>query len=405
MPVLVISNPACGDRTAPAFVSAHVLPLLSAHAITPAAVLATEHPGHAAALVAHHLAATDDPTTVILASGDGTLHEIVDALATAPPPRPLNFALVPCGTANALYASLFPPADGDGDAVEYKLRSVRAFATRGTTAPLALALTTLVPPPTPAPTPPRTAISAVVASTSLHAAILADSEALRASIPGLARFQTAAAQNIARWYRASATLLPARGTRAVELFDARSGRFAPHPHSTPAAPAVALAGPFAYFLSTVNADRLEPAFRIAPHARSGDTAGEGEGAALHLVVVRPRRDPALAADADTDDARAAFAHKTAAVLRAAYADGAHVRMRYARDGTLLHGGDGDGDDEGAAVVEYFRVGGWEWKPDSTDDRAHLVCADGDILRIEPGGKAVCTVVAPADAHPRFAVYV
>lgn len=397
MPTLVIYNPACGDRTAAQFFSAHVLPLLHSAAIAPAAVHATTHPGHAAALVAAQLDADPAPLTVVLGSGDGTLHEIIEALTNTPPAAvraaaafQLAFALVPCGTANALYAALFPPAPAD-DPTEYRLRSLRALlaAPAAPARPLALALTTLVPPPRAA-APAHTAVSAVVASTALHASILADSEALRASDPSLARFHTAAAQNIARWYAAAATLLPLRASGAVERWDPAARAFAPHPHGTPT---VDVPGPFAYFLSVVNVDRLEPAFRIAPAAR----VDPPRGAALDVVIVRPRRDPAV--ELDSDETRAAFAEKLKAVLGAAYQDGAHLLLRYAEDGSLTTEGDGP------LVVEYVRCGGWEWEPDAIDDKAHLVCADGDIHEIPKGGKATCNAVAPKDENSGFAVYV
>ncbi|PCH38780.1 hypothetical protein WOLCODRAFT_136434 [Wolfiporia cocos MD-104 SS10] len=403
MPTLVVYNPVCGDGTASAFFSEHVLPLLASAGITPDKVLQTERAGHAGEFVTSHLEAVEGPFTIVLGSGDGTLHEVIEALTLTPPrgtrasapPAKLAFALVPCGTANALYASLFPPAsDADAATPAYRLRSLRAFLARPAATPLTLALTTLAPPPH-ARTPPRTAVSAVVASTALHASILHDSEALRASVPGLERFKRAAAQNITRWYRASATLFPVPGAGVVQVFDARTQAWAPHPQSTGADPFVDVSGPFAYFVSTVNVDRLEPRFRIAPQGRSQHA--EGQGPAMEVVIVRPERDPSV--EMDSEEARAAFAEKIMAVLGSAYQDGAHVGMRYAEDGRVLADGDGP------LVVEYVRCGGWEWEPDDIDEHAHYVCADGDIHVIDKGGKATCVPAAPVDDKSGFAVFV
>ncbi|KZT03440.1 uncharacterized protein LAESUDRAFT_729243 [Laetiporus sulphureus 93-53] len=402
MRVLAICNPVCGDASAVQFYETHVAPLLKEATVElDAPVLTTTHDGHAGQFVTQYTESVEGPFTVILASGDGTLHEIVQTLTNTPPkgvrasapPARLSFVLLPCGTANALYSSLFPPqSEEDATSTDYKLSSLRAFLASGTTVPLTLALTTLSPPPR-SHNPPRTAVSAVVASTSLHASILHDAEALRASVPGLERFKRAAAQNLARWYSASVTLFPAQATGRVELWDPAARRFAPHPQSTESDPLVDLSGPFAYFLSTANVDRLEPAFRITPHARDVPP----KGPALDVVVLRPERDPSV--EMDSREVREAFAEKAKAVLGGAYEDGAHTVLRYAEDGCVLTEGDGP------LVVEYFRCGGWEWEPDDIDDRAHLVCADGEVFTIDKGGRATCAAVIPVDDKSGFAVFV
>ncbi|OCH95224.1 hypothetical protein OBBRIDRAFT_822957 [Obba rivulosa] len=405
MPLLVVYNPTSGASSAASLFAEHVLPLLEQHGHTLAQVSPTERAGHAGELVREFIVRYSGPTTVVIGGGDGTLHEVIQALndapstAAAPAPQRISFVLVPCGTANALYASLFPPdtetPDGEAD-LEYQLRSLRAFLAGTPAAPLALAYTTLLPPPYARPTtPPRIAISTVVASTSLHATLLHASEALRAAHPGLERFKLAAHMHIARWYAASAKLFPAAGG-TVRVWDPRAGRWVRHPASTRTDPIVDLEGPFVYFLSTVNVDRLEPRFRIVPRGRDGEA---GEGATLDVVVLRPRRDPACTVD--DDEARAKFAEKVGRVLGAAYEDGAHVRLRYAQDGTVVD----DQEADGATVVEYFRCGGWEWEPDEVDEYAHLVCVDGDILRVDKGGKAKCVAAAPVDENLGFAVYV
>ncbi|KAI0781278.1 ATP-NAD kinase-like domain-containing protein [Trametes elegans] len=404
MPVLVIYNPVSGDGSAKALFDDHVLPLLNEHNITPDAVVSTERSGHAGKILADFLAeagsaADEQPVSVVLGSGDGTLHELINELNNAPTAKPLpriHLALVPAGTANALYSSIFPPTPQDAeDPIAYKLKSVRAFASASPrTIPLNLAVSVLSPPPGPRPGAKQVSISAVVASTALHASILRDSEALRAQDPSIERFKTAARQNIARWYYATAKLFPSARTGVVEVWVPARGTFRPHEASTEDEPIVDLVGPFAYFIATVNVDRLEPAFRIAPRAREG--LEDGGAAALDLVIVRPMSDPAYSMD--SDEARAAFAQKTGAVLGAAYQDGAHIGLRYAEDGSVVAEGDGP------TVVEYFRCGGWVWEPDTVDERAHLLCADGDILTIPPGGKVTCTAAAPINDHTGFALY-
>ncbi|TFY53950.1 hypothetical protein EVJ58_g9155, partial [Rhodofomes roseus] len=224
------------------------------------------------------------------------------------------------------------------------------------------------------------------------ASILADSEALRAELPGLERFQRAAAQNLTRWYNASVKLFPTAAAGVVQMYDPETRAFVPHQHSTEDDPIVDLGGPFAYFVSVVNVDRLEPKFRIAPLWRDV----KPEGAALDVVVLRPERDPSV--QMDSDEYREAFSEKLKGVLGGAYQDGAHVGLTYADDGCVRDNG------EGWPVVEYFRCGGWMWEPDDIDDRAHLVCADGDIHEIEKGGKATCSAATPSDDKSGFAVF-
>ncbi|OBZ75746.1 Sphingosine kinase 1 [Grifola frondosa] len=395
MPLLVLYNPVCGDGTAQQFFNEHVLPLIASSGKVPDKIAATDRAGHSGAIVADFLASAKSPATVVLGSGDGTLHEIINVLNSRPLgdtsiPR-VSFSLVPCGTANALYSSLFPPSDDD-DPLQYKLRSVRAFLSPSpTTVPLNLAITTLSPAPTRR-TPLQSSISVVVASTALHASILHDSESLRASDPSMERFKTAALINITLWYNATVKLFPVQTAGVVQLYDPAECKFVAHPQSTQSDPIVDLEGPFAYFLSTVNVDRLEPAFKITPLT----TRTRGE-VYLDVVIVRPLRDPTSAMDSEAT--RHAFAAKAGTVLGAAYQNGAHIALRYAQDGSVVSDGDGP------TVVEYIRCGGWEWEPDDTDNRAHLVCADGDILTIEQGGKASCLATAPKNNNAGFAVFI
>lgn len=362
MPVLVICNPVSGDRSGPALFDDHVLPILAQHHIVPDNVIRTERPGHIGSIVFDFLRTTPNsvPFAVILGSGDGTLHELINFLnsqsTTAPLPR-IHIALLPCGTANALYSSFFPPSPND-DPVQHKFKSLRAFLSGNDAShPLNLAVSVLSGPPVSPPSlpsvPKQMSISAVVTSTALHASILHDSEALRASDSTMERFKIAAAQNITRWYSASVKLYPLQDAGFVQVYDPVTNTWVTHPQSIGDEPVVDLEGPFVYFLSTVNVDRLEPQFRISPRGR--DVLGPNDdAAALHVVIVRPGRDPKV--EMDSEPTRVAFAEKVVAVLGAAYQDGAHIALRYDRNGEVVAEGDGP------IVVEYLRCGAWDWEP-------------------------------------------
>lgn len=374
--VLVLYNPVSGDSTAKEFFQNHVLPRLDSSGIEPSAIVATEHAGHAGTVVTDFLQKHRGEVVVVLGSGDGTLHEVVNALSghafdTA---RTITFALVPCGTANALFSSLFPPTS-ESPAVAHKLLSLDAFIARSKPKPLTLARTTLYEGPTQQ-IPCHSTVSVVVTSAALHASILEDSELLRKEIPGIERFKVAAQQNIARWYQSRVKLFPLSSTGVVQVYDANMKALVPHKGP------LDLSGPFAYFLSTVNVDRLEPAFRITPQFSTEPP----QGASLDVVVVRPQRDPVFRSD--TPQTREAFAAKAYAVLMAAYQDGNHIRLRYKESGDISE------DSDGPTVVEYFRCGGWEWIPQEVDEKARLVCSDGSILKIAQGGKAFCEATEP-----------
>ncbi|KIM48984.1 hypothetical protein M413DRAFT_15211 [Hebeloma cylindrosporum] len=313
--IIITINPVSGDRTAPSFFAESVLPLLPAYDV----------------------GSVGDHSTVILGSGDGTIHDIINAVH-----HPLAFVLVPCGTANALYSSLFP-ADPD------RLQSLHAFLTNKPTRPLSIASTSI--------NTATPVLSVVVVSTALHASILHHSEALRLSHPGLVRFKIAAQQNINKWYNARVRLSPIPSLGVVQIYDPTNKSFVTLPDHS-------LVGPFAYFLSTVNVDRLEPTFTIAPLARTIPPPPS----TCDLVVIRPLRDPSI--PEDTPQARDAFVPTISNVLGAAYQDGAHVDL---------------------SIVEYIRCGGWEWIPDPDDPDAHLLCTDGAISHIPAHGIATCSI--------------
>jgi len=401
---LVIYNPVGGDSTAKHFVEHHVLPLLKTSDVPIAKIVETEYVGHAGAVAFEFVDSTvAGPLDIIVASGDGTIHEIISTIAlaqsyknrSADAPAQVNLALVPCGTANALYSSLFLPKPDD-DPVQYKLQGIHAFVKKSKRIPLTLAITDILDQPTgkgSAPVREKTTVSAVVTSTALHASILHDSEALRAEMPSMERFKVAAYQNITRWYAGCAKLFPSKSTGVVEIWNPFDKEFVPHAESDEDDPHVDIDGPFAYFLSTVNVDRLEPAFQITPLV----TAEPRTGAFLDIVVIRPYRDTSLSG-LEVEEERKQFAEKSGAVLKAVYQSGNHINQRYDSTGKVVSEG------EGELVVEYFRCGGWEWIPDNEDEKAHLLCNDGLISTIPKGGKAKTMAAAPS-GESGFIVYV
>ncbi|KAL0573626.1 hypothetical protein V5O48_008321 [Marasmius crinis-equi] len=152
---IAIYNPVSGNGTAKDFFDQEVIPLLQrANKPTPKLV-ATDRSGHAGEIVHEALETLEGEITVFLGAGDGTLHEIINFLSLSGVKGPkgrtdkkLHLVLVPCGTANALYSSLFPPSTPESlNEVAYKLQSVQSFIDGKRIIPLTLAISTLSSPP------------------------------------------------------------------------------------------------------------------------------------------------------------------------------------------------------------------------------------------------------------------
>ncbi|CAK5264071.1 unnamed protein product, partial [Mycena citricolor] len=398
MTILAIYNPAAGAGTAKSFFEDHVLPLLASHGKTVDKVVGTEHPGHAGEILVDFIRAHDGTWWA------DSKHRVV-------------LVLIPLGTANALFSSFFPPqSNADGSSLDYRLQSLHAFIAGSVPIPLNLAITTLSSPPA-ARKAPQARISAVVVSTSLHAAILRDSEELRAEMPGIERFKvwigrcTEKLSDLVSEFRETSACT---GADVVQIYDPEVKSFVAHPESDPDDDTIVeMEGPFSYFLATVNvgtyflhalpsathvlSDRLEPAFMITPLA-SKIPASE---AVCDVVILRPMRSPVFSAD--TPEARAAFVSILGPVFGGAYQGGSHIDLRYNEKGEATIEGDGP------TVIEYIRCGGWEWfrlvhptQPrlddelspfqDDHDEDAHLLCTDGALSTIEKEGRAVCSAV-------------
>jgi hypothetical protein len=294
--------------------------------------------------------------------------------------------MIQVGTANALFSSLFafcPNPDTSGPS--YRLQSLHAYLAYAVPRPLTIMTTSLgktsstsaAAASSTSESTARTSIrSAVVTSAALHASILHDSERLRATHPGIQRFKIAAEENIKRWYSARVRLLPlldaapsdpTSNPSATSNSSSNSNsntspflRYSPakssfEPISLTDGNDLTLNGPFSYFLSTTNVDRLEPEFCISPLHSSAPASGPS----VDVIVVRPGRDASVSVTTTPQDARAAFAAKIGEVLGGAYAAGTHVDYVYDGKGGVVRAEKGD---ERETVVEYYRCGGWEWTP-------------------------------------------
>ena len=152
--MLIISNPVAGDKRGSQFLKEHVIPLLTRHGSPglPINFQETSGPGEAGLIAARYL--TDmtaknikDPV-IVISGGDTTIKEIINGVTGIK--QPALAVIVPSGTANALYHSLFPPNEREafiqrlspnwrGDAesmleeVQSKLLAVFSFLSGGVT--------------------------------------------------------------------------------------------------------------------------------------------------------------------------------------------------------------------------------------------------------------------------------
>lgn len=312
--------------------------------------------------------------------------------------------------ANALYYSLFPPADPLPDTsilsslpyrpspeVTAQILPLISFLTRSSSPlPLPITLTTLLPPPSPRhgelpetsrnikPIPTH-----VVLSTSLHAAILESSEKLRETHPGNERFRIAAQESMAIFFDATARLFASDskvgGGRRVELgvkqWDPRVGSwvnpFTEHrvivDEDGKGKSGIELQGPFAYFTSTATVSRFEPAFVISPltslrpspsseqrHQNSDrDASKENKNEYIYIIILRPLRDPyVLSASSAISQSEQPgrpgiagrgerWAKRAQEVLGKAYHDGAHIDLTYPFYAMEKEGNaSGEGEEEG-----------------------------------------------------------
>ncbi|KAF8602673.1 hypothetical protein BDV93DRAFT_494255 [Ceratobasidium sp. AG-I] len=402
--MLVISNPNSGYKTGPQFIYNFVIPLLNKHNVA-FTLQSTNAPGHAGELAKEYLNTLSNAKSavVLVSGGDGTIHEVINALyadLTSSDPKPptwpeLQLILVNSGTANALYYSIYPLVAGpnvlrfvnetlpgaDIDAAS-RLQSVVAYLTQaGSTRPLALARNTVFKQDG---STKQSLLSVVVASTALHANLLHTSEDLRATMPGVERYTEAAKLNLDKWSHAKARLTSSSKDLPVSIYDPSLDKFVECSSDQ-------LDGPFAYFLSTLNVDRLESGFVIAPLASKIKPGPH----TIDVVVIRPLRSPQV--KGDTAEARQQFARTLMGSMGAARS-ATHTHIRYPKDPNSET--NVSGDEDGPLLIEYYRCSGWEWAPENGSRDASYVCVDGTILELEEGdwAKSECITGLLPNGH-------
>lgn len=288
----------------------------------------TQHPGHAGE-IGRAILDTDSCPTVAVIGGDGTLHELINGISDGRSGHlhaQIGIVLVPSGTANALYHSLFPSTCCD---TEYdRFLSVEAALSTGKSCrPLSLLAVSEA--------GKHVYTCHVVTSTSLHAQLLetASTPEMRKLYPGTERFRKAAEMHIGIACTANLHLC-ASATAGVQKWSPQTGGW-----ETLSSNDLHLSAPFTYFVASL-VDRFEAKFRITPHsAPEKDRPAD----AVDILLVRAK-----------SDNREAEAKRLMAVLMAAYSeDGKHLSIT--EEAT-------DGGGTSRSFVEYYRVTGFEWQP-------------------------------------------
>lgn len=428
--MLIISNPKAGDQKGSQFLKEHVIPLLTRHAeSTPIEFTETSAPGDAGVIASRYLKRItqgdiQEESIIVLSGGDTTIHEVVNGIIGLK--QSASVIVVPSGTANALYHSLFPPkgrvsflqalpsvireeVGAMHEDVREKLYAVLTFLTRGATRQLYSTRTKILDTNGEA---TKEIMSCVVVSAckfvclvrtfyslnhvALHASILDGAEALRLTHPGIERFKIAAAQSITQWSTAKLIV-----RYPYQVYDRHQGVFRALESQVSETDSEEFKGPFAYFLTTTNVDRLEKEFRITPLSTSIPFTEDAGW--MEVLMIRPQNNTPPRVDDSNEESRKKFAATTMGVLQAAYNDGGHLTQ---------------GGEEVNSVVEYLRVRSWEWIPvcldinsminsdcaqDQRDAAAHLICVDGEIMHIPQGGRAAVELLSGVD-RPELSIY-
>lgn len=332
-----------------------------------------------------------EPLSVILLGGDGTTQEFLSGLFESCSDQQqlpdLRIVLVPTGTANALYSALYPPASSsrhepleDSTQHGWRLRSLRAYISSLKPAkaegsfrlyPLTLANTTVHEEDS----KPKEVLTHLITSHALHAAILRDSEELRESYPGIERFKMAAQKNVTSWIDGELVLkrAPTAGL-PLQKYNPRTRKF-----DEVEGEGSVVEGPF-FYIASMTTDRLEPSFVPAPFgfAEASSSASSSSLArppqCLDVVLIRPLKDPQVQValpntlkdiswEAEsTLQARQTFAEKRVTpITQGMYDEGKHVNLVYPTVEGRLEERIWE-DVDGVDVIDYWRVGGWEWTP-------------------------------------------
>lgn len=358
--VHVVINPASGARKTEDIYTNDISPLLQQYEASLNIIehrTASEGDGiRIGKDIASKSTSKDDTITIILLGGDGTTHEILNGIVGYRNERcfipcHFNLVLVPTGTANALYASLYPEEKTDSET--YKLLNLKAFLS-DSEQKHSLALTQV------SIDGGESSIAHLITSHALHASILADSEALRSTYPGIERFKVASAQNASIWTPAKVKLQGRGKSERIQLFNPDTSAFEDIDDGK-----TELEGPFFYFVC-VTTDRLESNFVPAPYSgpSSPIPSLQRPSDAVDILIIRPLRDPKLAkyvsrdasfwSDEESKSLRDEFAStRVQAIVGGMYNEGQHVSLRY-------------GGDSGPYMCEYYRCGGYEWTPVSNE---------------------------------------
>ena len=111
--MLIISNPKAGDQKGTQFLKEHVIPLLTRYpGSVPIAFEETNARLEAGIIALKYLrriseGSIQEEPVILISGGDTTIHEVVNGIVGLK--QAASVIIVPSGTANALYHSLFPP--------------------------------------------------------------------------------------------------------------------------------------------------------------------------------------------------------------------------------------------------------------------------------------------------------
>ena len=286
----IIINPASGAKKTENIYKEEVLPYLKRN--SPESQIyeyKTEREGHATEIIREIIKShkNDQKLNLVLLGGDGTTHEAVNGLVEQEgkvQAHPANLAIVPTGTANALYASLYAKSYGESY-LENKLRSVESMlkGNENSLCPLALSLVQ-----TKSKEQNKSLIAHLITSHALHASILADSESLRDQYPGIERFKVAFGKNMLVWVPASIELKPLANGKILRYDPAKS-------EFIDIKDAERQMEDFILYFAALTTDRLEATFVPGPmsglifdndkYTRPSD--------AVDIVIYRPLRSPKL----------------------------------------------------------------------------------------------------------------
>ncbi|WVQ63881.1 uncharacterized protein L199_002037 [Kwoniella botswanensis] len=405
----LIVNPVSGHGKGAEFADQTIVPILK-HLSIPHRIYTTTSPGDAGDIgdkILSSQTVEGGTLKVGIVGGDGTFHEFMEGEGVSDGRVRWDVILFPLGTANALYSSLFPPSSTSSSLQSYKslidslpspphsegtlynLLSLFSFLTKTTPVYLPITQTTL--------SSPAGAVeelrSHVVLSTSLHAAILEDSERLREGHPGTERFKIAAQQNASKLFYASVTL-QSRSNVEVEQWDPRKGDWVlPYTiknTSQPSQTESTIGGPFSYFLTTSTVDRLEPQFVISPLTTLNQDQNQGY---IYITIIRPSRDRFIS-QAKPEERKDKLTKRAFEVVGQAYSSGNHVNLTLPLEDEVKSF-ELENKGKGEPVVEVFRCASFQWIPSGDKGKVEglengnerLVCADGALHTIPQGGLA------------------